>query len=243
MELLWQLLYLKENLTNFFNLIIISKRVIYVDYNKLIEYRAIVSKRICDNVISDEFELSIKMLTTIHEKLFKDILFNSGHFRHFNISREEEILNLDSVMYPDYHTIAAYLKFAFQDEAKLDYSKFEIDEVIEHIAMFTRELWLIHPFSDGNTRTVYVFIEKYLKSLGYESDNNIFKDNAIYFRNALVRASYANEDLGIMPSYMALNNFFRKVLVDNNINLESEYLYIPELYETKVKKKRHLFRK
>ena len=183
-----------------------------MDYNKLIEYRARIRDNMDILLEDNEFELSIKYLVTIHEKIFKSMLYNCGHFRHFNIEREEEILNLESIDYPDYHTIPTYLRFIFRDQAKIDYKNMNIDEVIYNISKFISELWLVH---------------------------NVFKENARYFRDALVRANYEDEDNGISSSYDALINFYNKVLVDSDINLNEEYLYIPEVFNknNKVKKR------
>ena len=210
-----------------------------MDYNKLIEYRARIRDNMDILLEDNEFELSIKYLVTIHEKIFKSMLYNCGHFRHFNIEREEEILNLESIDYPDYHTIPTYLRFIFRDQAKIDYKNMNIDEVIYNISKFISELWLVHPFGDGNTRAIGLFTEKYLKSLGYNVNHNVFKENARYFRDALVRANYEDEDNGISSSYDALINFYNKVLVDSDINLNEEYLYIPEVFNknNKVKKR------
>ena len=208
-----------------------------MDYNKLIEYRARIRDNM-DNLLKDDnFELSIKYLVSIHEYLFKGMLFNAGHFRHFNVEREEEILYLNSVDYPDFHTIPTFLKFAFRDQEKVDYSKLSMDEVIYNIAKFISELWIIHPFGDGNTRTIGLFVEKYLKSMGFKVNHDVFKENAKYFRDALVRANYENERKGVNPSYDALINFYNKVLVDSNIELNNDYLYIPEVYFINSKKK------
>ena len=136
-----------------------------MDYIKLIKQRENISMRINDMLASDDFDLSIRYLTTIHEILFKGILFENGHFRKDNLSKDEVILNGDTVKYPDYHTIVSYLKFTIFDEKKIDYDKLNIEDVIYNIANFTAKIWLIHPFYEGNTRTTCVFVEKYLKSL------------------------------------------------------------------------------
>lgn len=206
-----------------------------MDYNKLIEYRAKVRDNMDNLLKEDEFELSIKYLVSVHEYLFKGILFNAGHFRHFNVEREEEILNLDTIDYPDFHTVPTYLRFIFRDEVKIDYKKMDIDKVIRNISRFVSELWLIHPFGDGNTRTIGLFTEKYLKSMGYNVNHNVFKSNAKYFRDALVRANYSKD--GINPSYDALINFYNKVLLDPEIELNYDYLYIPGVFDRNNKKR------
>ena len=66
------------------------------------------------------------------------------------------------------------------------------EQLIDRVAEFTSRIWQIHPFQEGSTRTTAVFIQKYLLSMGFKVNNGLFKDNALYFRNALVRANYTN---------------------------------------------------
>ena len=122
-----------------------------MDYNKLIELRAIVSNRIADILENNnDFELSIKTLTSINEFLFKGIYYNSGTFRKYNIEKAEDILNGRSIDYHDYHTIPTYLRFIIQDEKKIDYNKLNEEEKVIKIAKLASNIWLTHPFVDEN---------------------------------------------------------------------------------------------
>ncbi|WP_251824977.1 hypothetical protein [Campylobacter jejuni] len=76
----------------------------------------------------------------------------------------------------------------------------------------------MHPFREGNTRTIGVFIIKYLNSIGFKTNNDIFKENSKYFRNALVLSNYADKDKSIDISY--LESFFKKLLIDKNLELK-----------------------
>ncbi len=60
-----------------------------------------------------------------------------------------------------------------------------MDEIIRHLAVFVSRLWQIHVFGEGNTRTTAVFFIKYLRTLGFDVTNDIFAENAWYFRNSL----------------------------------------------------------
>lgn len=207
-----------------------------MNYNKLIELRSKVSERICEESQRNDFELSIRYLASIHEILFKGIFPNNGSLRKYNLYKDEEILNGEGVEYPDYHTVPSFLNFAIYDEKKEDYTNISVEEVAKKIAYFAATIWQIHPFIEGNTRTTCVFIENYLRSLGYNVDNHLFKEHAEYFRNCLVRASYKNEKYGIKKDYHALVNFFIAVL--NNHELTEEDLYVKELFTKKKSKKR-----
>lgn len=62
---------------------------------------------------------------------------------------------------------------------------------------FISRLWQIHAFGEGNTRTTAVFFIKYLRTLGFDVTNDIFAENAWYFRNSPVRANYNDLKNGI----------------------------------------------
>ena len=207
-----------------------------MDYNKLMELRKKVSERIEILTKNNDFELSIRYLTHIHEELFKGIYHGNGSLRKYNLSKDEDILNGDSVDYPDYNTVPSFLKFAFYDEKQINYKNLSTDEAAIRIAHFAHTIWNIHPFIEGNTRTTCVFIENYLNSLGYKVNNEIFKQNAEYFRNALVRASYKNEKLKINKDIMPLERFFISVL--NNQEVVEEDLYVYELFNKNKGRKR-----
>lgn len=100
------------------------------------------------------------------------------------------------------------------------------DELIKHIARFVANLWQIHPFGEGNTRTTSVFAIKYLRSLGFQADNTTFRDNSWYFRNALVRANYTNINKGIYMNTEYLEKFFRNLLLGEHNELKNRYCHI-----------------
>lgn len=105
-----------------------------------------------------------------------------------------------------------------------------IVETIKNITKFSSNIWQAHPFREGNTRTAALFVEKYLTSLGYNVDNTLFKDKSVYFRNALVRSNYFNNDLNIREDSSYLIKFYENLLLGKNNNLHSEDLIVEELF-------------
>ena len=103
-------------------------------------------------------------------------------------------------------------------------------EVINNITKFSSSIWQVHPFREGNTRVIALFIEKYLISLGYNVDNTLFKDKSVYFRNALVRSNYFNNDLKIKEDSGYLVKFYENLLLGKNNNLHSKDLIVHELF-------------
>ena len=100
------------------------------------------------------------------------------------------------------------------------------DGVINHIVDFVTLLWQNHPFREGNTRTTAVFVIKYLRSIGFEVNNDLFAENSWYFRNALVRANYRNPLKNIEPDRSFLIKFFRNLMLGEQNDLKNRYMLI-----------------
>lgn len=115
-------------------------------------------------------------------------------------------------------------------EKDKNYKDLNIVELINNITIFSSNIWQIHPFREGNTRTIALFIEKYIISLGINLNNTLFKDNAIYYRNALVRSNYFNNYLKINEDNSFLIKFYENLLLDKNNNLQSRDLIVKELF-------------
>lgn len=190
-----------------------------------------VSSRIVELLSKDNFELSIDFFKYIHKYLFQDIFDFAGKFRNIDFSKHEIILNGDSVAYGDCKTLYESLEYDFVIEKNKDYSCMNIVEVINSISYFSANIWQVHPFREGNTRTTAVFIEKYLNKLGYNVDNSLFKEKSIYYRNALVRSNYFNNYLKIKEDKTYLVKFYENLLLGKNNNLSSEDLIIKELFK------------
>lgn len=189
-----------------------------------------VSLRIVELLDQDNFKLSVNYLKYIHKYLFQDVYEFAGEFRKIDFSKHEKILNNDSAAYGDSKTLNESLEYDISLEKEKNYKNMSIVEVIKNITDFTSNIWQVHPFREGNTRTTAVFIEKYLISLGYDIDNSLFKDKSVYFRNALVRSNYFNNYLNIKEDKTYLIKFFENLLLGKNNNLHSEDLIVKGLF-------------
>ena len=189
-----------------------------------------VSMRIVELLKENNFELSVNYLKYIHKYLFQDVYEFAGEFRKIDFSKNEKILNNDSVAYGDCKTLVESLEYDISLEKDKNYKDISIVEVIKNIADFSSNIWQVHPFREGNTRTTAVFIEKYLISLGYTVDNSLFKDKSVYFRNALVRSNYFNNYLNIKEDKSYLIKFYENLLLGKNNNLRSEDLIVKDLF-------------
>jgi len=200
-----------------------------IDYN---EYECdFVSLRIVELLNRKDFELSLDYIKYIHKYLFQDILPDAGCFKDKNYIKKEPILNTDTVIYGDFKVIKESIEYDISNEKKKNYKSMSINDVIDNIAKFSSSIWQIHPFKEGNTRTVAVFIQKYLIHMGYNVDNSLFKDKSLYYRNALVRSNYYNNDLNIKEDNSYLIKFYENLLLSKNNNLKVEDEIVKELFK------------
>ena len=199
-----------------------------INYNEL--ECDFVSMRIVELLSVDNFELSVDYLKYIHKYLFQDVYEFAGVFRNINFFKHEIILNNDSVAYGDCKTLTESLEYDIRLEKEKNYRDMSIVDVIKNITDFSSSIWQVHPFREGNTRTIALFIEKYLISLGYNVYKSLFKDKSVYFRNALVRSNYFNNDLNIKEDKSYLIKFYENLLLGKNNNLHSEDLIVKELF-------------
>lgn len=190
----------------------------------------LVSLRIAQLLEDKSFGFSPITLKNIHGFLFKDIYDFSGTYREYNITKKEPILNGDTVNYVNYTDIESYFDYDFKEEKEFNYSKLNNEELIQHIAKFTSSIWQVHPFGEGNTRATAVFIEKYLNNMGFNVNNDMFKEYSIYFRNSLVISNYGNIPKNIYPTFEFLIMFFENLLQGKNNELKNKELYIKELF-------------
>ena len=174
-----------------------------------------VSTRISKLLSKNTFSLNPAELVAIHKYLFTGILDAkiAGKIRKYDISKDEPVLNGDTVSYGRADSIRETLTYDFEKEKTFKYNGLSRQEKINHIVKFMSDIWQIHPFGEGNTRTVAVFIIQYLRMLGFKADNALFEENSLYFRNALVRANYQNLEHGIYYTMEYLHKFFGNLLL------------------------------
>lgn len=193
----------------------------------------LVSQRIAELLASAPFVLSPAMLAEIHRYLFQDLdpaVYHPGEFKTQRMVKQEEILNGDSVLYADPLAYDMALRAAFEAEQAKCYGTLEGEELAGfcHSMAF---LWQIHPFYEGNTRTIAVFSVLYLNYLGFTVGNEPFESNARYFRDALVRAMYRNGDAGIFPDESFLREFYEAALGRRELSSRPEDLICAPLFE------------
>ena len=189
----------------------------------------IVSDAIYAILADEAFSFDLLTYKSYHWRLFEKLdhkIFRPGEFRDVNLTKKEPVLDGDTVQYQDYGLLQESLEYDFAGEKQTNYLGMSGSDKMEHLAAFISHIWQVHPFMEGNTRTTAVFVQKYLRSLGFSVDNELFRDNSLYFRNALVRANYTNIPKGVSATDEYLIKFLDNLLNGADHTLDNEALYI-----------------
>lgn len=190
-----------------------------------------VAVRIAELLSENAFNFAPTELLNIHKRLFEDIYDGAGVYRDYNFTKKEWVLNGDTVIYAPFDTIKETLEYDFEQEKYFSYKDLSLDDSIKHLSKFISNIWQIHPFCEGNTRTIAVFLIKYLRTFGFKLNDEIFADNSWYFRNSLVRANYKNFDKNVFEDTSFLEKFFYNLLTNANNELKNRYTHIDYINE------------
>lgn len=199
------------------------------DVNKDTEEADKVSVRIAEWLSYPRpFDMSTRRLKQIHAHLFTNVAsftFPVGRFRDVNISKPEPVLNGASVFYELWNMIDSALAIDFDEEQSKNYAVMSEKDKAYSAMSFISNVWQVHPFREGNTRTMAVFAIDYFRSLDFDIDNSLFEEHSLYFRNALVRDNCLIE----WQTDKYLNAFTDNLLLAGHHDLEAFDLTIESL--------------
>ena len=193
-----------------------------------------VSANIVKVLSSPTFDFSTGGYQSVHRRVFKGVMKHAGEFRKYDITKKEWVLEGDTVLYLNWEDLRRAIDYDLEQERAYSYKGKSQDEMISHLTKFVSGLWQIHAFGEGNTRTTAVFTIQYLRSLGFDVNNDLFAKHSWYFRNALVRANYHNIAMGIDYTPIYLERFFRNLLLGEQWDLRNRYLHIHPTKEWSV---------
>ena len=185
-----------------------------------------VSANITRILSRQTLDFSANGFIALHRRIFEGVLKHAGEVRTYDITKKEWVLRGDTVNYLNFEDVRRALDYDISQERAFNYKGLSVDDMIAHISKFVAGLWQIHPFGEGNTRTTAVFTIQYLRSIGFEVNNDLFAENSWYFRNALVRTNYKNIVKGIDYTPIYLERFFRNLLLGERNELRNRYLLI-----------------
>lgn len=149
-------------------------------------------------------KFSFQTLCELHYRIFQDIYDWAGQPRVINIEKAEAVLGDISVVYSDYSDIEKDAEWILKNANNYRWEQASFEDIVETFSNFIAELWKVHPFREGNTRTVVTFCSMFIEAQGVYIESDLFKDNAAYMRNALVAANAIFDDLGDLrkPEYL-----------------------------------------
>ena len=79
-----------------------------------------------------------------------------------------------------------------------------VHEAAKQFSQSMARLWKVHPFREGNTRTIVTFCCQYADEVGLCPDRKLFENNAQYVRVSLVAYNAIIGDIGdkSQPQYL-----------------------------------------
>lgn len=185
-----------------------------------------VACNIADVLFNKRLEFSTDGYLNLHRQIFDGVYDHAGQLRATDIVKSEWVLEKDTVFYLHWEELRMALDSNFQFERNQHYDELNKEDLLEWIAFFTAGIWHIHPFNEGNTRTIAVFSILLLRPLGYDIHTDVFADHSWYFRNAMVRANYMNELKHIHVNPDFLIRFYRNWMFGDQWDLRNRYLAI-----------------
>lgn len=185
-----------------------------------------VSANITKLLSERSFAFTVAGFMAVHRRIFDGVYKFAGKIRDYNITKKEWVLQGDTVLYVSAPDLRKAIEYDIEQEKQFNYVGLSMEQVVNHLAKFVSGLWQIHPFGEGNTRTVAVFTIQYLRSMGFKVENNLFADHSWYFRNALVRANYQNIQKGVTRNPEYLERFFRNLLLGEKNELKNREMHV-----------------
>jgi cell filamentation protein len=161
---------------------------------------------------------------SIHKTLFEGIYPWAGEIRTVGLRKEEPILNGMSVLYSSPKDIKHQLKKLQQDWSRLTWNLIDSIELRNRLLRFVPSLWRIHPFREGNTRTISIFMILIIEQNNHKVNRDFVNQNAKFFRNSLVMAS-----IDEYSEYIHLERFLNQLLnietslISNHLRTINDY--------------------
>ncbi len=179
------------------------------------EYTSTRLKEIIENPIKGNFDFD--HLCRMHYYTFQDLYDWAGQPRIINIEKSEPVLGGISIEYSEFKDIEIMASSVLSKMKEVNWGRLSLNEKAEALSKYMAELWKVHIFREGNTRTIVTFICQYTESIGIMLDTELFEKNSVYVRSALVAASAVFKDLGdrSKPQYLV------KIIKDALIRGES----------------------
>ncbi|MDR1453238.1 MAG: Fic family protein [Candidatus Margulisbacteria bacterium] len=166
------------------------------------DYTSLRLRQLLDNPLNSDFNFTL--LCKTHKFIFQDIYEWAGKIRIINIEKPEAVLGGLSVEYSEIQNIKKDFSTACQKMKSLNWPALTLKQKAENFAQDLTALWKVHPFREGNTRAIICFCCDFAERQGFPLNRELFKDNSLYVRRALVASSAVFKEFGNLakPQYL-----------------------------------------
>lgn len=158
------------------------------------EYTSFRLKQIAENKLQGNYDF--QHFCEFHRWIFQDIYDWAGVPRTIDMYKPEKVLGGISVEYTETENIKEMVFTALKNMNSIKWDELPLDQKAEKFSRSIAEIWKVHSFREGNTRTVITFCCQFAESQGFPLDRELFEKNSIYVRSALVAGSAYFSDLG-----------------------------------------------
>lgn len=146
----------------------------------------------------------------MHNYIFQDIYEWAGKQRKINMYKEEPVLGGLSVEYSDIFDIEREARFVLGEMNQKPWKEMNQSNRAREFAACMAQLWKVHCFREGNTRTVVTFCCQFADEKGLSIKRELFEENANYLRTALVAYNAVFHDLGNLSK----KEYLEKIVLD-----------------------------
>ena len=158
----------------------------------------------------------IKHLLQMHEFIFQDIFDWAGQPRTISIYKEEDVLGGLSIEYSEPFNIINDIQHVLSDMRTKKWNNMNRTQLTSEFCDSLANLWRIHPFREGNTRTTITFCCQFADEMGFPINRKLFEEHSIYVRTALVAYNAYFSDGSNFSKKEYLENIVYDALVTQN---------------------------
>ena len=147
------------------------------------------------NAINDLLTSSIQgdydfdHLCGFHKRIFIDVYDWAGKPRTVPMEKQEAVLGYMSIKYAHPKDILSESTAILNRLRGVEWGSLSLDNQAVILSDNMAQLWKVHPYREGNTRTIVTFFCHFAWNRGIPLDSELFEKNAAYLRSALVAAT------------------------------------------------------
>jgi cell filamentation protein len=134
-------------------------------------------------------ELDFNYVKFLHQHIFEDVYPFAGQTRTVQIYMAEMVLGGDTIRYSQPDEIEGHAGNVINKMNGINWRSLSLEDRSMEYTKNIAALWQVHPFREGNTRTTMTFASHFADRNGFPLDKQLFRENANFVRNALVKAS------------------------------------------------------